>query len=931
MSPISRWVHHMGRTLGWLVFCLVTSTASAQSGLREIRQVEGITEYALPNGLTVLLQPDNSKPTTSVNITYRVGSRHESYGESGAAHLLEHLLFKASDTVADPKLEMTRRGARWNGTTSHDRTNYFAQFSSDPETLNWILGWLAESMTRAKVAQADLASEMTVVRNELERAENNPGRVLGDRILATAYQWHGYGRGVLGARSDLENMPIERLQAFYRKHYRPDNAVLLVGGKFDTQAVRQRIEQSFGPIPRPAAPIEPTWTLEPAQDGERQVTLRRAGGVSSVAVLYHVMPGSTSDFAALRVLAQLLRNQGGALDKALVQSGLAATQWTYAAAMNEPGYFMAGAGLRDMPEAQAAAAAHLAATRLGQVLGALQPAQSEVDTARTQLLQGLESALREPEVISLALSESVALGDWRLLFAQRDWLAAVTLADVQRVAQTWLLPANSTTGMYVASAAAPQRAPSPARADLTRLLADFKGQTAAVAVQDFELTAANIESRLVKSRVTVAGQPGLQVVVLPRQTKADRVTGTLRLRWGTAESVAGSSVLAGFAGPLLTQGTRQRTAEQIKQALLTLDARLRFSTGPGGLTANFEYPAKESEAFLGLLAELLQEPTLPDAEFERERTAAVASLQSAKADPSAVAGSALLQLFSGYPEQDPRAALSFAQRELLLRSASAQQVRDFYKRFAGASTGELALIGPLQPGPVQVRMQQLFGDWKSSEPHRAWSFEYPASIPPTWQTVQLPDKANAAYNARIPLSMNDDAPDFPALLTGIQLLGGRAGGTALWKRVREEEGLSYGVSSSLFVPTAGTSTSRPTASEEGKAASINISASFAPQNRDKLRSVIRDEVTKRAASGFSSLEVGFARRAILSNLQDSLAQPTDLAGRLANNLRWGRDMARFTYFKEAYEQVDADAVNAALRKYLDADRMVEVAAGTFAP
>ena len=357
----------MRKYIGALLLCLATGTLWAQSGLREVRQVEGITEYALPNGLTVLLQPDNSKPTTSVAITYRVGSRHEGYGESGAAHLLEHLLFKASATIADPKMEMTRRGARWNGTTSHDRTNYFAQFSSDPETLGWMLGWLAESMTQARLLQADLASEMTVVRNELERAENNPGRVMGERMLSAAYLWHGYGRSVLGARSDVENMPIERLQAFYRKHYRPDNAVLLVGGRFDAETVRQRIATSFGPITQPATPIEPTWTLEPAQDGERQVMLRRAGGSSSVAVLYHVMPGSTPDFATLRVLAQLLRSQGGALDKALVQTGLAATHWSYAAAANEPGYFMAGVGLRDVPEAEAEQAAARAATRLGQV------------------------------------------------------------------------------------------------------------------------------------------------------------------------------------------------------------------------------------------------------------------------------------------------------------------------------------------------------------------------------------------------------------------------------------------------------------------------------------------------------------------------------------------------------------------------------------
>jgi len=171
--------------------------------------------------------------------------------------------------------------------------------------------------------------------------------------------------------------------------------------------------------------------------------------------------------------------------------------------------------------------------------------------------------------------------------------------------------------------------------------------------------------------------------------------------------------------------------------------------------------------------------------------------------------------------------------------------------------------------------------------------------------------------------MDGDDADFPALFLGVQMLGGRAGGTALWKRVREEEGLSYGIGASLYAPAH--STLQP----EGRAASINITASFAPQNRQKLQAVVRDELVKRAASGFSGLEVGFARRAILSARSNALTQPANLAGILANNLFYGRDMARYAKFTAAYDKLDADAVNAALKKYLLVDRMVEVTAGTF--
>ena len=914
----------------WVLgFWICIAPAWAQGGLTEIRQVEGIIEYRLPNGLAVLLAPDPSKPTTTVNLTYRVGSRHEGYGESGAAHLLEHLLFKATRTIADPKLEMTRRGARWNGTTWYDRTNYFAQFASDSETLDWVVGWLAEAMTEAKVAKADLDSEMTVVRNEMERGENDPGRILGGQMRSTAYQWHGYGRDTIGARSDVENIPIERLQAFYRKHYRPDNAVLVVGGKFDTGAVLRRVAQVFGPVARPVEPITSTYTLEPAQEGERQVSLQRVGGTASVAVLYHVMPGSSRDFAAVRVLAQALGRDQGLLAQSLVGQGLAVSQWSWAAALQEPGFLMAGATLAAKPagSAEQAFAAATALTALTQTLEGLAApdfklTEAQFRLARDQVLQGLRRGLGEPEALSLALSESIALGDWRLLFAQRDWVEAVTLEDVRRVASAYFVPANRTVGSYLPALQAPPRAPVPARVDVAALMADYRGKAAQAVPEDFAPTPENIEARVVKQRLAVGGEPGLQVAVLPRQTKEDRVTGTLRLRWGTADSLNGSAVLASMLGPMLTLGTRTKTPEQITQALLALEATLRFNTGVGGLTATFELPNRHLAAFVPLLAELLREPSLPDAEFARIQNSMLAGLQTSKADPTARARAALQQVFSRYPPGDPREARRLEETEQLMRDATGEKLRQFWARFGGASVGEMVLVGPVQPGEFTALLQKHLGDWKSTEPRKGWTFKHPDTFEPRLQTLPLPDKANATYLAAIAVVMNDDAPDFAALFAAVQLLGGRPG-TALWQRIREQEGLSYGVNASLAVPTANP--------EDGQAASINISASFAPQNRDKLRAAMRDELAKRAAQGFSSLEVSFARRAMVSGRADFLAQTANVAGLLANNLRWGRDMERYDRLTRAYATLDADAVNAALKKYLDLDKLVEVFAGSFAP
>ena len=193
-----------------------TAAVALPKGVERVTSVEGITEYRLAsNGLKVLLFPDPTKETITVNVTYLVGSAHENYGETGMAHLLEHLVFKGTPRHPNIPQELTAHGSRPNGTTWTDRTNYFETFAATDENLQWALDLEADRMVNSFIAKKDLDSEMTVVRNEFERGENDPFSVLLERTMSSAYLWHNYGKTTIGARSDIENVPIDRLQSFY--------------------------------------------------------------------------------------------------------------------------------------------------------------------------------------------------------------------------------------------------------------------------------------------------------------------------------------------------------------------------------------------------------------------------------------------------------------------------------------------------------------------------------------------------------------------------------------------------------------------------------------------------------------------------------------------------------------------------------------------
>ena len=238
--------------LAWLCAALIADVAAAAEAPQKVVAIEGVTEYRLDNGLRVLSVPDTAADTVTVHVTYLVGSRQEGYGERGMAHLLEHMLFKGSKGHPDVKRELAARGARWNGTTAYDRTNYFETMPASEANLDWALGMEADRMVNSFIAKADLESEMTVVRNEFEMGENDPGAVLFQRTLQLAFAWHNYGHPIIGARSDIESVPIARLQAFYRTWYQPDNALLIVAGRFDQARALGLVQKYFGAIPRPA-------------------------------------------------------------------------------------------------------------------------------------------------------------------------------------------------------------------------------------------------------------------------------------------------------------------------------------------------------------------------------------------------------------------------------------------------------------------------------------------------------------------------------------------------------------------------------------------------------------------------------------------------------------------------------------------------------
>lgn len=890
--------------------------AAASQQVEHVTTVEGISEYRLPNGMQVLLFPDATRPTTTVNITYFVGSRHEAYGETGMAHLLEHLVFKGTPSHPNIPQELTERGASPNGTTWYDRTNYFETFPASNDNLRWALDLEADRMVNSYISGDDLKSEMTVVRNEFEAGENDPQGVLMERVFSTAYLWHNYGKSTIGARSDIENVPIDRLQGFYRKYYQPDNAMLVVAGKFDVDTALAIIEEKFGVLPRPdrsgANRIWDTYTLDPVQDGERSVQLRRTGDIKSVMAAWHVPHGSHPDFAAIDLLGQVLgATATGRLYTALVTPGLAAQASAFSFQLREPGLFMAAAMVEKEKDVHAARDAMFRA--IDSMISAAPATDAEVNRARTVRLNQIQRQLTNPNSVGLAMSEWAAMGDWRLLFLHRDRLREVTADDVNRVARSYLKESNRTVGIFVPDPT-PDRVELPPRPDLLAMLDGYVGDTAMAAGEDFDPTAANLDARTVRTALS----DGVKLALLPRETRGGMVAVRFNFHFGTEQALMNLGAVPSLTGAMLMRGTTRLSRQELRDEMERLETSMGVGGGATSLSGSLTAKRERLADVLRLAAEVMREPRFDAEELEVLKRERVAALESQRSEPQMLALMTVQRHLSPWPKGHPNYIETIDEEIAQIQAVTVEDLRKFHSEFYGASRGEVAVVGAFDPDEVTAILTEQLGGWESRQPYRRIATPV-GNSEPLDVSIETPDKANAMVVAMRALPIRDDSPEYPAMVLADFMLGGGVLNSRLMVRLRQQDGLSYGAQSFFG------------GSSQDSSATWGGLAIYAPENNEKVMTGFREVLEAAARDGFGAEEIAKAKEGWLESRKLQRTTDAAIANSLVGQLFLGRSFADSEELEDKVAALDADQLKAVVVRYLDPDALAWVRAGDFRP
>lgn len=877
-----------------------------------ISNTEGIKEYSLSNGMKVLLLADPSQSNAVVNIVYNVGSKHEGYGEKGMAHLLEHMLFKSTKKLGDIKKMLSDKGGNANGTTWYDRTNYYEVFPSNDENLKWFLAMEADRMVNATILQSDLDKEFSVVRNEFEIGENSPSGVLMERIVSTAYLWHNYGNSTIGSKEDVERVKAVTLRKFYEKYYQPDNATLIVAGKFDEKKTLDYISEYFSAIPKPARVLETPYTVEPAQDGERFVELKRSGDSKVVGALYHTAPYADKDYAALDALQEILTSDpSGYLYKAMIDSKKAASVYAYQPLVRDASFMYFGL---DVPADKDIKATESDFRTELDKIATIKYTEQDVARAKAKILKQIENIKNNTIGSAINLTEIIGAGNYKLGMLYRDNVEKLTVADVQRVADKYFKVNNRTVGVFIPTKDEIRvKNVEYTNDQIASLTNDYKGKALEKDTAPFEASIKNLKANLVEGKLS----NGMKYGLIKKEIKGGKILGSFKFPVSNAKDLSGKSDVGSLMAQVLKTGTKSHTKEQIQDMLDQWKSNVNFGFSGQTLFVNFSTYKESLPKVMGLIKEILTESTFPDAELAKTVSEYNTYLEGSLNDPQSLAFTEIEKITENYPKESIYYTASTKEQIENNKKVKRDQLVDFYNKILGSNNGVGTVVGDVDGKAASALLEDTFGKWNSKS---NYEFVKPELFATKKQDKEYltPDKENAAAVGKISFSMDRKSPDYPALTIANEMLGSGGFLTArIPTRLREKEGISYGAGSYMNIPIDNT------------VASWAWYAFFNPTKKDAVNKALKEEVNKAVKDGFTETEFKSNLTSWLNSRKTGLGNDNTLMNLVNTQLQYGIPLEEYDALEAKVSALKVNQVNDVLRKYISEDKMTSVFAGDF--
>jgi len=907
--------------LSILFVCFAVMLVSGQSidaKFKFIKELGGIEAYIYePNGMNILLIQDNAAPVVTAQVTYSVGSKHEVSGNTGSTHLLEHLMFKGTPkynkgTITIPSA-LQNIGAQMNATTWYDRTNYYETVPSD--YLELALDIEADRMRNSLLKPEDKAAEMTVVRNEFERGENNPNRLLSKEMWATAYMAHTYHHSTIGWRSDIENAPNEKLKDFYNTYYWPNNATLSIIGDFNKENVFALVDKYFGVIPKAPHEFPQPYTEEPEQFGPRKIVIKKPGQQGVVVVAFKSPGKLHEDHAALTVLSDILKSGASSiLNKTFVDTGLGLYAYSALTGFKEHNLFSFGVGLT--PKAAHDDINDQIITVINNVK---ENGVTQEDLDRVVAKAEASDILRRDGSFAIAgvINEAIAAGDWTSYITNVEKLKTVTLEDIKRVANTYLLEDQSTTGYFI------PKKPG-ANNDAANKSNPFINEGGKVFFRNPEVQNHNNAFALEYNPVAVLEQPELVDSKLDyaRETIAGIDITTVKTGAKGFVNIVGSinagrfytienKTVATITADMLLKGTTTKDKYALSQALERLGIKMNIKAGTYKTTFSFKCLSNNVDEVVTLLADALRNPAFNEKEFELLKQQYGGNTKNKLDDPSTLANIKLSQLI--YPKGHPEYSDNIDEQIEKINAVTLEDVKAFYKNYYGVKEMHVVAVGDINEN-VSAAFGNAFKDWNGGVSAKPVTLNGTSLSKTQTDIITVKGKPSAQLIIAQYTGLTRDHEDFrPFQLATFALGGGFSG--RLMQTVRDVDGLTYSIGARHR-------------SDNFADGYFVVNASFNPTLLKKGEDATMIQIKKWIADGLSSEELANKKSNLIGSFKVRLSTTGGLAGSILSFVDEGKAPSYIDQYPKDINAITFDQVNTVVEKYINPDTFIIIKAGS---
>jgi zinc protease len=885
----------------------MSATGYSQSGakLPEIN----VKEYKLKNGLTVVFHHDSSTPIVAVNLFYHVGSKNESPGRTGFAHLFEHMMFQGSRDYVDGWRAVDELGGNVNGTTNEDRTYYYEVVPSNYlERAIYMeadrMGYLLDAMSQEK-----LDNQRDVVKNERRfRVDNVPYGTAGERIVDIMYPAdHPYHWSVIGSMTDLSAASLEDVKSFFRKYYVPNNAVLALAGDFDDKQAKAWIKKYFGAIAKGSDVNRPD-PPQPTLNGEIRKTYEEAGiPLPRLTLVWHGVLEYSKDQAALDMLSSILSTGRGSRLQSNLVYGKEIAQQVFA---NDGSNEIAG-----LYQITAVAKPGKALDELEQAINAeIERIKKEPPTAEemtralnvreASAIYGLQTVLGKGGQMA---SYAAYLGKPNYFQENIDRYRKVTAADVQRVANQYLNQ-NRLVMSYVPAKGRPPGRAGAAETVKPTSTASKKKDTALIAKQDALLPAGGPDPKFALPAIEKTKLAnGLNIWVV-RQSELPIVSMNLVLNaGGTIESADKAGVTA-MTAAMLNQGTKTRSAVEIANALQSIGASVNANGGWDSSDVSMQTLTKNLDQALDLYADVVLNPAFPTNEFEVLRRRALTSFLQRKSSATAVAGVVYDKVLYG----DQPYGRQLSGNERTVKAMKREDLVNFYNTYYKPNNATLIVVGDVDTNAIKAKLEKTFGGWASGNVPGATMTAQTMFAKPSIYFVDRPGAAQSSVSIG-QVGVERSNPDYYALQIMNSILGG--GGTArLFMNLREDKGYTYGAYS-RFVYRKGPGPF----SASGEIQTVST--------KEAVQEFMKELHGIQGTIPVTQAELEVNKQALIRRFPAGFETVGQISGQLANLVTYNLADTYYNDYISKVHAVTLDDIHRVANQYLQPDKMAIVIVG----